>query len=559
MKKLNQKIMILVACIVIVFNGCAIKEKGIMEENSQESNKLPDNEVVGNPQMAFSNDINLDILSRHAYPALERMEKNDREELVESLQVIKKMERLNLDKNSFLYPELNLENAEQALEAVCAEEYTQTNQIDFEGTTSSELQAVIDTNENAVIHILSRQIDVTDAITLKNNIGIKGNGVKFSCIGTEYAFIGKDISGVLLENLEIDGDADYGIMIAGGRDISILNCTICNMKQKPICLIGEIKGFRLFGNTMIQNYAGGVYIAGDVSNGLVEENKITNNMGTSNWMAGIVLTNVLSADKLNIWETFDEAHHFPYKENLYAQLKCPQNIIIRNNEVSYNNASGIYSDGAYCCYVIDNTVRQNDKEGICLDYGTIGFYLKENIFDGNGRRIRQTDDDLRMDFVLEAGRMEDSSAKAKLPGVSLDNTIYNILENNIVIHNYGGGIKMVRTAVRNLISENIIRDNNMGQNDLYHFFGIEVGAALADVESGDMDFTPSFENIICRNSITGNHYSGVFIGENCYVNDVFDNVIIEPQMFAVESISTKFNSIVNNISNVGIRNEYQEN
>lgn len=557
MKKFSHKVMILFACILIVFNGCAIKEKEIMEENNQESDKLPDNEIVGNPQMGFSSDNNLDILSRHAYPALERMEKSDREELVESLQVIKKMELLNLDKNSFLYPELNLENAEQDLEAVCAEEYTQTNQVDFEGTTSSELQAVIDANENAIINIWSKQIDVTDAITLKNNIGIKGNGVKVSCIGTEYAFIGRDISGVLLENLEIDGDVDYGIMIAGGRDISILDCTIRNMKQKPICIIGETKGFRLCGNTMIQNNAGGVYIAGDVSNGLVEENKITNNMGTSNWMAGIVLTNVLSADKFNIWETFDEAHHFPYKENLYAQLKCPQNIIIRNNEVSYNNASGIYSDGAYCCYVIDNTVRQNDKEGICLDYGTIGFYLKENIFDGNGRRIRQTDDDLRMDFVFEAGRMEDNSAKAKLPGVSLDNTVYNILENNIVINNYGGGIKMVRTAVRNLISENIIKDNNRGQNDMYHFFGIEVGAAVADVESGDMDFTPSFENIICRNSITGTHYSGVFIGENCYVNDVFDNVIMEPQMFAVESISTKFNSIVNNISNVGNRNEYQ--
>lgn len=163
-----------------------------------------------------------------------------------------------------------------------------------------------------------------------------------------------------------------------------------------------------------------------------------------------------------------------------------------------------------------------------------------------------------MDFVLGAGRMEDGSAKAKLPGVSLDNTAYNILENNIVTGNYGGGIKMVRTAVRNLISENIIRDNNMGQNDVYHFFGIEAGYAAADVETGDLDFAPDFENIICRNSITGNHYAGVFIGADCYVNDVFDNVIMEPGEFAVEAVSTKFNSIINNISNAEIRNEYEE-
>lgn len=73
-----------------------------------------------------------------------------------------------------------------------------------------------------------------------------------------------------------------------------------------------------------------------------------------------------------------------------------------------------------------------------------------------------------------------------------------------------------------------------------------------------MDFASDYENIICRNSITGNHYSGVFIGEECYVNDIFDNIIMEPQMFAIEAISEKFNSIVNNVSNAGIRNECQE-
>ena len=52
--------------------------------------------------------------------------------------------------------------------------------------------------------------------------------------------------------------------------------------------------------------------------------------------------------------------------------------------------------------------------------------------------------------------MQIESAKAKLPGVSLDNTIYNILESNIISNNYGGGIKMVRTGVRNLIIENVL-------------------------------------------------------------------------------------------------------
>lgn len=277
-------------------------------------------------------------------------------------------------------------------------------------------------------------------------------------------------------------------------------------------------------------------------------------------MAGIALTNIVPNNKYNIWETFNEARHFPSRENYYAQLDSPHEIIFRNNQVNYNNASGIYSDGAYMCYVVNNTVDQNDKEGICLDYATIGFYLKENVFRGNGRRARQTDEDLSMDFVLEAGKMDDGSAKSKLPGVSLDDTAYNILENNIVIGNYGGGIKMVRSAIRTLIMENIVKDNNMGQNDAFHFFGIELGSAAGDVNGANtaMSPMPDYENIICRNIITGSHYSGIFVGEECYVNDIFDNVIMEPQMFAVEAISNKFNSIVNNLSNAGIRNEYRD-
>ena len=185
-----------------------------------------------------------------------------------------------------------------------------------------------------------------------------------------------------------------------------------------------------------------------------------------------------------------------------------------------------------------------------------GFYLKGNVFEENGQRSRQTDDDLQLDFVLDFGRMEDGTAISKLPGISLDNTAYNILEDNMIINNYGGGIKMVRTTVRTVILKNVIRDNNKGQNDIYHFFGIEIGAAPSGIENSVMDFTPSYENIVCRNIITGDHYSGVFIAEECYVNDVFDNVIMDSQAFGVEAISHKFNSIINNRTNCGVRNEF---
>lgn len=528
-----------------------------IEESASEVNDET-NVVVGGQNQSFTSDINTDILSRHSLPALERMEKSDQDQFVNNLEVLKKIELLGIEKSDLLYPENQIANIQNNVNLLMTGYDFKGDSIVFQGTTSEELQQTINENPNCMIDIIADQIQLHDTITLNENTMINGNGVQFIADGLQYGFRGENVSNIYINDICIEGNIDYGIYLVECSDIKISSCEINGMLQKSICIIGTTKGVSICNNQMCNNKAGGLLIAGNVSDGIVDSNDIQDNGGTSNWMAGIVLTSMVPNDKYNIWEMFDETHHFPHRENYHAQIDCPHGIIVSNNHVMYNTASGIYSDGAYMCYVLNNTVYQNDKEGICLDYATIGFYLQENVVKGNGRRARQTDEDLGMDFVLEAGKMEDGSAKAKLPGVSLDDTAYNIIENNIVANNYGGGIKMVRTTVRTLIFENIVRDNNMGQNDMFHFFGIELGAAAGDVNGANTaeNFMPDYENIICRNSITGNHYSGIFVGEECYVNDIFDNVIMEAQMFAVEAISKKYNSIINNMSSVGIRNEY---
>ncbi|MCM1415004.1 MAG: right-handed parallel beta-helix repeat-containing protein [bacterium] len=535
------------------FFGTTVHDMGAeMEEVSDTA------EVTVGENLSFTSDIDADILSRHALPGLERMEKGDQDQYVNNLQVIKKVELLGVGKRDFLYPEIKMSEIEERVSLVKEGYHVDGNKVVFEGSTSEELQRIIDENPDTVIDVRSEQIQINNAIALRNGTIINGNGVKFTSKGTNYGIIGENVSNVYINDVHIDGNIEYGLYFVDCNNISVTESEINRCLQKAICIVGVTEGFIIDNNRMYNNGAGTLYVAGDVSGGLIENNSVGNSCGTSNWMAGMVFTSDNPQNKWDIWDNYiNDAHRWPYREKIYEELMDPHNIIVRNNEIFEGNSSGIYSDGAYNCYIVGNRVKHNDKEGICLDNGTIGFYLKGNTFDGNGQRIRQTDDDLRYDHVLETGRMDDGSAKSKLPGISLDNTAYNILENNIVINNYGGGIKMVRTTVRTLIMENIVKDNNKGQNDSFHFFGVELGAAVADEESGDLDFASDFENIICRNSITGNHYSGVFIGEDCYVNDVFDNVIMEPQMFAVEAISGKFNSIVNNISNAGIRNEYQ--
>lgn len=557
MKNRSKKFKIIIALVgvYLVLAAALLGRERILGINQPEPQTPP--AAAPLEEQKDTDNIAIDMLTRYQLPSLSRMEQEDQNSLVNNLQIIRKIEALGVDPDMMMYPEQNKNNAATKVKEGQSEIQKEKASVDFYGTTASELQASINQNAGKTIVIHSQQITLNQTITLEDNTFLQGNDVIItSNTELKYAFFAENKKNIEVTGVRIDGGFDYGVYVIDSSAVRIADSTINKLKEKPVVVIGHSNYISVENNTFMYNGAGGVYFTGKISYGLIANNTVSHNYGTSNWMAGIVLTNVVMKDNTNIWETFDAAHHFPYKATLYGETECPSNVIVQDNTVEFNTASGIYGDGAYLCYITGNYVNENDKEGICLDYGSFGCYLEDNTFNWNGRRINQTDEDLKMDFVLPAGRMEDGSSKSKLPGVSLDNTAYNILINNTVMNNYGGGVKMVRTTVRCLIIENIIKANNQGQNDKFHFFGVELGSAVGDVESTDMDFTADYENIICRNIISGNHYSGIFVGQDGYVNDIFDNVIMQPKMFAVECLSVKFNSIVNNRSDRPIRNEY---
>ena len=63
-----------------------------------------------------------------------------------------------------------------------------------------------------------------------------------------------------------------------------------------------------------------------------------------------------------------------------------------------------------------------------------------------------------------------------------------------------------------------------------------------------MDITSNYGNIIARNNINGEHYAGIFLAEECFINDIFDNTIIGPTNWSMECLSNRKNSTVNNYS-----------
>ncbi|MFQ9895363.1 MAG: right-handed parallel beta-helix repeat-containing protein [Lachnospira sp.] len=494
------------------------------------------------------------IMTANKLPALSRMAAEDSKKYMGNLQVLQKIEKLGIDTASFETPELNWKNVYNRVSDTMQKENTFSDKISFTGSTASQLNTLIAQSTDAYITIESSTVRMDEPISMKSGIALDAAGVIFTGSTDDrvaQAVIAEDCTNFALYNLNLTaGCYEYGIYIIRSNTFTIENCTISNALYKGLVMMGENKNFTIRNNAVSYNGNGAVFLNGNISNGIIAGNDVVDNYGTRNLTAGIVMTSMEIDDYYTAYNEFKDEH-------LYNLLDTPHDIVLYQNNVKHNNSSGIYSDGAYQIYIVENIIYQNDKEGMCLDYGTFGAYVSNNIVKENGGRLRQSDEDLEADFVTTFGRLSDGSSPAKLPGISIDNSAYNTIVNNNVTQNYGSGVKMVRSAYRNIIMENSVSDNNKGKSDDFHFFGIEIGhESTPDEPVKGLDFTASYENIVCRNIVTGSNYAGVFLAVESYCNDVFDNTILGSEWYAIECHSNMFNSMPNNIMDQEILNLY---
>lgn len=495
----------------------------------------------------------ISLIKENNLPALSRMSEEDTKKYMSELQVLKKIEKLGIDPAQFETPELNWKNTYNTVDNTINNRTKYQNDVRFNGSTASELNALIATSDSAYITIESDKIILDETINLKSDIGINASKTEFvpGSMVIDKAVMAEDCDNISLDYFKLEnGGYNYALYIIRTNNFSIKGCTFSKSTYKGLVVMGTCTNFVMLDNNVTYNGNGGVFLNGNISNGIIKNNDIEENYGTRNLTAGMVMTSMTIDDYYTAYNEFKDEH-------LYDLLDTPHDIVLYQNRVQHNNSSGIYSDGAYNIYIIENIIYKNEKEGMCLDYGTFGAYVHNNVVRQNGGRFRQTDEDLEADFVTSFGRLEDGSSPAKLPGISIDNSAYNIILNNNVNQNYGSGIKSVRSAYRNVIMENTVSDNNYGENEKFHFFGIEIGhASTPDEPVIGLDFTASYENIVCRNVVTGPDYAGVFLEIESYCNDVFDNVIMGSEKFAIECHSTLFNSIVNNTLNQEVLNLY---
>ena len=479
---------------------------------------------------------NLDFINKYNLTNIDKSYDNEYMNYIKDLRMNKRINSLDIKLEDSLFAERNWKELYKN-SLINKKEF---DEVIFNGNNISELNKFIKENINKKIIINSKQLYVDELLSLESNIYLFGNETEiiFNEDYKEFCFGYIDnLNDIYISNFIFDKGINI-FYIKNSKNIIIEDNIIRNSYDRSIILSGSYN-INILNNKFIHNISS-IYIMGNNYNSIIKENIIEESYGTANAFAGIVIdsSNYIDEEISDEFKAVDE------------RLRGPHDILFIGNYIGKGRGNGIYCCGGYNCYFIKNVLILNDKEGICLDFGSIANYLYDNDILNNGYRRDQMDSDLQMDFVYDLGRLEDGSSPAKLPGISMDNAMWNIIHHNNISYNAGSGIKSVRSSIENIIYDNNIIDNNIGSNNIFHFFGIELGAANRLKEANQlkniMDVVSNYGNIIIQNNIEGKHYSGILLAKESYLNDILNNNISGSIKYDIECLSKKDNNISNN-------------
>lgn len=422
----------------------------------------------------------------------------------------------------------------------------------FAGGQASALNRLLE--RNLSVRVSSPAIDVDEPIRIaRDGVSLDLGDARLQASGAiPYALRIERAENVTLRGGEFAA-GDSAILVNISRHVLILETRIHDLSGSGI-VVTHSSRVTISGNQISAMQAAGIVLHGGTDSSLVERNEIVRNAGASNMAAGVVLSDRSVDLAARAEALYGPDGYWVVDEPMASRMNPPRNNLIALNHLAWNASSGVYVDGAVANVIALNTIEGNAKEGMCLDNGSAANVVTSNGIFGNGNRWGESDAVMKKDSILGGGRLDDGTPAEKVPGISIDNAIYNIVFSNNVAHNFGGGIKIVRTGYFNLIGLNTVLSDNEGASERFHFFGIELGAATLDATSDELDSTPSRGNIVFSNDIRGRHYSGIFFDAGSDLNDAFDNVILDAQQWALESAEPMSNSSLNNLTVIPSRN-----
>jgi parallel beta-helix repeat protein len=315
--------------------------------------------------------------------------------------------------------------------------------------------------------------------------------------------------------------------ISNSSHFTIRNCKYVDAEGSGI-IIYESSNFRVSDCNFTNILSAAILVIGNSSNGTIGDCRISHSRRFLNQDAGIHLCctskNITPSD-------IPEKYHEPVP--IDVKMQRPHHIHIHKCCISHCRAQGIYLEGAVNCILEDNILLSNNKEGICFDWGSCYNIFKRNIVSFNGKRANLSKAEIKIDYIAEYPLLTDGSSSMKLPGISLDNGCMNLIKDNIIANNYGGGIKMIRTAIFNTITKNEMLYNDLGGNEFVPYFHsitiLGLGAINQEFpkdRSSLLDFRPSILNTITGNTLI-EHWKPIFSDRISSDNFIKDNYVPE--------------------------------
>lgn len=423
--------------------------------------------------------------------------------MVSQTQVYSRLQKLGLNLSELTNPSAAKNAAESAIDSALSS--LPTEKVYYNGTTvgilaSGGLNDFLLANQGKIV-VLNQDLYVNgqyDTIMIPSNTVLDGNGhtiyqkaggttpdiaVSFYYF-TEY--VNQHISSNAgLRNLNTAVAYQVDVNLWGADKVLVENCNFANSTGNSIVVKnnnGDTSQYvKIAGNTISNCGGDGIAVYDDESYINVTGNTINNCAGR----AGIMISCLNEGVPIRVDQ----------------EVTGPHEVICQNNTVSgLTVGEGIYCIGTYKAYVLNNKISDCYLEGVCLDYGCIGTW-----FYGND--------------ISETGKL------GGLPGLSIDNALYNFVDNNKIYDNTCDGIKLVRTGDATLIVNNTVYNNNKNLAGSKVSSGVDIEPLEVGADDGDrLDGFGSDGNIIMNNTIYG-HSVGVYIAEDSLTGTSVDNVV----------------------------------
>ena len=360
------------------------------------------------------------------------------------------------------------------------------------------------------------------------------------------------LTGITIQGLALEGAGGTnsfhaGVYLDSCTNCRVINCTMRNL-DLGIHVISTIKAStacEFVGNNITGTSDNGIgitahpsYPAGPrQSKHIVAHNVVTNCGGATAAGKGIELR---FCEKCVVANNVFEGNA---NGGLQLEQGC-EGMVIEGNIIASNSKQGIIlvpTDGTAINTnntIANNIIRDNGAQGIWFNTsGTFNTITGNLIIANNGNGV-----DLNgptRDYVL-GNRIEGNEIRANGGnGIDLPNAWHDIVLGNYITANTGAGIALSRAGSENIISGNMVLNNNQpipNQPDSNHS-GIEV--------SGSQSFNVITGNV-CKNDVAnqGQHY-GVTLEAGAASNIVMQNQLLGNRTGGISDASTSTTTAYN--------------